>query len=127
MTALALNVALSDAGVLLGTSGVRFGDLTLYGYAQPGLNGQSVRSFLATASTALGGGATPYSLADLYDISESLDGSFEGGTVSSYAQEHLAKGTSPSNQCPTASALIVSTHGLTANLQLQGQIQTAIR
>jgi hypothetical protein len=74
---------------------LRFGDLTLCGLTNTDLNGQSVRQFLNVANTALGGGTTTDSIADLNSLSADLDASFSGGTPSSWAQAHLVDGSCP--------------------------------
>ena len=93
VVALQLDVDFSDANHLAGA--VRFGDLTLCGLAQTGLNGTTVRQFLATANTALGGGATPYSINELYLIATQLNAAFSDGSVSLFAQDHLFNGACP--------------------------------
>jgi hypothetical protein len=95
VAALKLNVDFADAG-FLGDSQATFGDLTLCGLAVTGLNGMTVRQFLGTANTALGGTSTGYSLADLDAYAADLNASFENGTtVSAFAHDHL----SGSNLC----------------------------
>ena len=65
VTALKLNIDFSDAGFLLGTKGIPFGDLILANFSTlPNLNGLTVRQFLGDANTALGGGSSIYSIAD---------------------------------------------------------------
>lgn len=96
VTALALNVDFSDAGVLGGTVTVHFGDVLLCGLtATPSLNGTTVRQFLATANTALGGGTTTVSIDDLASIANSLDEAFQSGTPTVFAQDHLFTGSCP--------------------------------
>ncbi len=88
--ALTFNVDFSDAGVLGGNSGIRFGDLTLGNFsALPLINGLKVREFLGLVNTLLGGGSGSYSIADLAPVTAALNSSFEAGGVSSFAQEHL--------------------------------------
>jgi hypothetical protein len=121
VVALTLNVDFSDYGATLGASGLAFGDLTLCGLAgQPNLNNLTVRQFLAVVNTAIGGGGAPNSFDDLYQVTESLNLSFDSGIPTQFAQEHLARPTT-TNHCPTAAALNVSaSQGSTANFQLQG-------
>jgi hypothetical protein len=79
--ALQLNVDFSDAGFLLGTSGLHFGDLVLQnltaantGFASlPALNGVTVRQFLADANTALGGGAPIHDLVTLDNLAAEIN------------------------------------------------------
>jgi hypothetical protein len=94
--ALRLNVDFSDQDLLGGSSNVAFGDVLLCGFpALPGLNGMTVRGFLATANTLLGGGTAPFSIDDLDPIAAALDGAFANGTVSTFAQDHLFTGSCP--------------------------------
>ncbi|MGH7709644.1 MAG: hypothetical protein ACREOG_00075 [Gemmatimonadaceae bacterium] len=95
MVALQLNVDFADAGHTLGTAGVRYGDLTLWYLSLGGLNGTSVRSFLAIANTALGGGSTSYAITDLMTIAIQLNQAFHEGMVSPFAQQHLVHGACP--------------------------------
>jgi hypothetical protein len=94
IAALKLNVDFGDAGILTGALSDKFGDLTLCSFTSPltGLNGTSVRQFLATANTALGGGSTAFTIGDLNVVGANLDASFSGGTVSTWAQQHLRNG-----------------------------------
>jgi hypothetical protein len=94
--ALKINIDFSDAGLTLGTSGLRFGDLTLCGFdTLPALNGMKVREFLAMVKTLLGGGSGTYSITDLDPVTAQLNASFGGGGVSSFAQAHLVNGPCP--------------------------------
>jgi hypothetical protein len=90
VTALALNVDFSAAG-LLGTSSTPFGNLLLTGLigTQAGLNGTSVSGLLALSETALGGGTTAYSIADLDNIDMVASGAFEEGAVNDFATNNL--------------------------------------
>lgn len=92
---LELNIDFSDAGHTLGTSGLRFGDLTLCGFTGPqaALNGTTARDFLATANVALGGGPAPLPITELNDLAVQLNASFGGGGVSLFAQRHLVSGS----------------------------------
>jgi hypothetical protein len=90
--ALQLNVDFSNAGFLLGTSGIPFGNLVLQNFATlPALNGLTVSQFLGDANSCLGGGACIYSLGVLDTITADLNVSFDGGTVSAFAQTNLAR------------------------------------
>jgi len=95
--ALRFDVDFSDAGFLLGTSNIPFGNLVLENFTTSplvNLNGLTVRDFLATANTVLGGGfQTTFTPADLDPITADLTGSFSGGTVSTFAQDHLVAPT----------------------------------
>lgn len=101
---LQLDVDFSDAGLLVGTSGLHFGDLILTNFTNKTdfgsgplplaiLNGLTVRDFLADANTALGGGSRLGGLpvGDLDLIAEEVAIAFDGGTiVTEFAQDHLA-------------------------------------
>jgi hypothetical protein len=91
VTALALNVDFSAHGLLPGASTVHFGELILKGFAGTlaGLNGMSVKNFLALNETALGGGATFISIADLDPVLAQVNASFTTGFVTNFAQAHL--------------------------------------
>jgi hypothetical protein len=92
VAALKLNIDFSDAG-LLGIVAVPFGDLTLCGLTvDADLNGMSVRQFFDVVDTALGGGSTPDSIADLNALTAQLNASFAAGTPSTFAQDHLVEG-----------------------------------
>jgi hypothetical protein len=94
--ALQLNVDFSDSGFLEGTSNLKFGDLTLCNFtADPTLDGMTVRQILALANTALGGGTTGHSINDLDAAAGGLDSSFEAGTATTFAQQHVFNGACP--------------------------------
>src|SRR5215204_6327446 len=81
--ALQLDVDLGDAGVLTGTSALRFGDLRICGLiATPSYVGFPVRMFLSDMNTLLGGGsvaAGPNSFDELAAVTQDLSAAFEGG------------------------------------------------
>lgn len=91
VTALHLNVDYSAFGLLLGTSTLHFGELTLKGFTGTlaGLNGMLVKNFLTLNETALGGGSTPISIADLDPVLQQVNGSFTTGVLTQFAQAHL--------------------------------------
>jgi hypothetical protein len=91
VTALHLNVDWSAHGLLPGTSTLHFGELTLKGFTGTlaGLNGMLVKDFLTLNETALGGGPTPISIADLDPVLQQVNGSFTTGVVTNFAQAHL--------------------------------------
>jgi hypothetical protein len=94
--ALDLNIAFSAAGVTSGSLGVAFGNLTLCNLtATTDLNGLTVSEFLGVANTSVSGGATTDSLDAIDAVTESLDGAFEAGTPSSFAQASLFNGPCP--------------------------------
>jgi hypothetical protein len=93
---LKLNIDFNDAGIVKGNASAKLGDLTLCGFASlPGLNGTTVRQFLATANTALGGGTTTYAISDLNVVAAELDTAFYGGSASAFAQAQLVNGSCP--------------------------------
>jgi hypothetical protein len=65
------------------------------GVTAPAITSISVRDFLAIANTALGGGATGYSLVELNALTASLNGAFFAGAPSTFAQAHLYTGSCP--------------------------------
>jgi hypothetical protein len=96
VVALKLNVDFSAAALIGGTSGLRFGDLTLCGFSSPpGLNGMTVAGFLGIANTVLGGSASPFTVAEVAPIALELNGSFFTGVLSVFAQTHLVNGACP--------------------------------
>jgi hypothetical protein len=96
VAALKLNIDFSDAGLLTGASGLKFGDLTMCGFTGlPNLNGLAVRQFSAVVNTLLGGGSAAYSASELDPVAQSLNGAFFGGFPQAFAQQHLVNGTCP--------------------------------
>jgi hypothetical protein len=89
LLALTINVELSDAGALGGTTSTRFGDLYICGYSVTAVNGQTVRQFLATANTVIGGGAGPISATAADAVAGLINSAFIGGVPSSFAQANL--------------------------------------
>jgi hypothetical protein len=91
VAALALNVDFSDAGFLSGTSGYEFGNLILTNFdgSLAGLNGLTVQQFLGLTNSLLGGGAEPYTVAQIDPIAIDLSISFLNGDPSDFAQENL--------------------------------------
>jgi len=95
--ALRLDVDFSDAGRLPTSSSLKFGDLTVCGLTDTPtstseFNGMSVREVLAALSAVLGGQATTDTDDTLDAVAYYLSGSFEGGTPSTWAQQHLENG-----------------------------------
>ena len=91
--ALRIDIDFSDANIIAGTAGLHFGDLTLCGFtALPSLNGLTVRQFMGTVNTALGGGSPLYSITDLDSVALNLSGAFNGGFPTVFAQDHLVNG-----------------------------------
>jgi PEP-CTERM motif-containing protein len=93
--ALQLNVDFSNAGFLLGTSGIPFGNLLLQNFTTlSALNGLTVSQFLGDANMCLGGGSCIYSIGVMDSVTLNLNASFQSGTVSTFAQTNLAPPTS---------------------------------
>ena len=104
---LKFNVDFSDAGLLPGSSGLRFGDLLLENFsAEPVFNGLTVRQFFGDLNVLLGGGSSAFKIADLGTTIQDINASFGNGTPTAFAQEHLVAPTSagtvpePSNWLP---------------------------
>jgi hypothetical protein len=106
--ALQLNVDFSDAGFLLGTSGLHFGDLVLQNLSLPALNGVTVHQFLADANTALGGGAPIYDLVTLDNLAVAINASFANGSPGGFAQTSLARPTVSAVPEPSSWLLLLS-------------------
>ena len=88
-----LNISFSAAGYTAGSLGIAFGDLTLCNLtATPDLNGLTINQFLAVANTALGGGATTDSIADLDALAVDLELAFDQGAPSSFANANVSNG-----------------------------------
>jgi hypothetical protein len=89
VVALALNIAFSDAGLLAHPAGVSFGDLEFTGLENaPGLtgplaslDGMTVRDLLSAAEVVVGGGASPFSPIDMWQLVEQANQVFNVGTV----------------------------------------------
>ncbi|HTF36660.1 MAG TPA: PEP-CTERM sorting domain-containing protein [Myxococcota bacterium] len=86
-----LDLDFDDAGLVHGTAGVHFGDLSLYGLtATPDLDGLTVRQAIAALESALAGLPTNDTYADLDTLARDLEASFFVGSPSTFAQDHLA-------------------------------------
>lgn len=105
---LELNVDFSDAGLLPGSSGLRFGDLVLANFSPffSPFNGLTVRQFLGDMNTLLGGGTTIFTIADLGGTVGALNAAFSDGTPTAFAQAHLVAPTS-SSAVPEPSSLLL--------------------
>lgn len=113
VVALKLNVDFSAAGFLRGTSSVPFGNLILTDFTGTlsGLDGLTVSEFLAISDTCLGGGSCPEGIDNIDDIAVNLGPSFAEGTVSTFADDHLALPSS-TTPAPEPSSLLLLTPGL---------------
>jgi len=109
--ALTFNVDFSDAGLLPGTSGLRFGDLTLAdftGTLAP-LDGLTVRQFLGDMNTLLGGGSSIVTIADLDTTLSDLNASFSYGQFATqFAQDHLVAPVTSETPLPAALPLFAT-------------------
>ncbi len=97
VAAMRLNIAFGDDNLLGSTTSIHLGDLTVCALTgtQTPLNGQNVRAIQAEANTILGGGTAPVSLQDMFTVINNIDMSFNGGPVSTFAQQSLFNGACP--------------------------------
>jgi hypothetical protein len=92
--ALQLNVDFSAASLL--GNGVDLGSLRFCNFTEwPGLNGQTVDQFLATANNLLGGGGAPFGTSIAAAVAHEVNGAFVNGTPSTFAQDSLVNGACP--------------------------------
>lgn len=90
---LRLNIDFADTGDTAGTAAIKYGDITLCNLtATPGLNGTTIRALQPIVNASLGGDPTPYSIADLSALLMQVNGAFEGGFATTWAQDHLVNG-----------------------------------
>jgi hypothetical protein len=111
---LQFNVDFSDAGLLPGASGLRFGDLKLANLigAQVSLNGSTVRQLLGDVNILLSGGISVITIANLDTLVGEVNGSFFDGTPNEFAQDHLvAPEISSETPLPAAFPLFASCLG----------------
>jgi hypothetical protein len=103
--ALQLNVDFNNAGFLVGNLDIPFGDLVLQNFSTlPALNGLLVSQFLADANRCVGGGSCIYDANTMDTVTGEINGAFDLGTPSSFAQTNLAPPTSP---VPEPSSLVL--------------------
>lgn len=96
VAAMFLNIDFADAGFTRGTAATAYGDLRVCGLTTtPGLNGTTIRDLRTVMNTAVGGGATAYSIPDLSALLMLVNGAFEGGFVTTFAQDHIVNGACP--------------------------------
>ena len=96
VAALKLNVDFSDAGIVKGNSGLKFGDLSICGQSiVPALNGTTVRNLLSTANTLISDASSPYSAGDMDSLTGAVNAAFDQGNVNTFAQQHLRNGACP--------------------------------
>jgi hypothetical protein len=92
-----LNIAFGDDNLLGATSSIHLGDLTVCNLTgtQAPLNNMNVRAIQAQANTILGGGTGSVSLTDMFTVINNIDMAFNGGPVSTFAQQSLFNGACP--------------------------------
>ena len=116
--ALKLDVDFSDAGLLMGSSGIPFGDLVLDNFlvetSDADLNGLTVRQLLADDNIALGGGPSLKPIAIMDSITADVNISFDGGVVTPFAQDHLVAPSTPVSAVPEPSSWVLLGTGLAA-------------
>lgn len=116
--ALKLDVDFSDAGLLMGSSGIPFGDLVLDNFlvetSYADLNGLTVRQLLADDNIALGGGPSLKPIAIMDSITADVNISFDGGVVTPFAQDHLVAPGMPVSAVPEPSSWVLLGTGLAA-------------
>lgn len=96
LAAMYLNIDFADAGFTHGTAATAYGDLHVCGLtATPALNGLTIRDLRPIMNTAIGGGTTTYSIAELSALLMLVNGAFEGGFATTFAQDHLVNGVCP--------------------------------
>lgn len=96
VTAMYLNIDFADAGFTHGVAATPYGDLRVCALAAtPALDGLTIRQLRGVMNTALGGGAPAYPIADLSALLMNVNGAFEGGFVTTFAQDHVVNGTCP--------------------------------
>jgi Bacterial Ig domain/Secretion system C-terminal sorting domain len=97
--ALQLNVDFSDSDKLGGTLSVPFGDLVMYNMDNSALNGMTIRQLLSIANVLLGGGSNGYDINEIVSVLMEVNGGFNGGTPSQWAQDHLRIGWQQGDIC----------------------------
>lgn len=108
VVALALNIDFTDAAWLGGASSTRFGDLILTNLTTlPLLNGMTVREFLAMDNELLGGGSGIYSIDAVSGLTASLNGAFENGNPSVFAEVNLIASSAPPSNVPEPSSVVL--------------------
>ncbi len=96
IAAMSLNIDFADAGFTHGTAATAYGDLRVCGLtATPDLDGLTIRQLRTVMNTAVAGAPTTDSIQALSDLLMLVNGGFEGGFVTTFAQDHIVNGTCP--------------------------------
>jgi hypothetical protein len=105
---LRLNIDFNDFGLLSHPAGVAFGDLLLSGLtgSVAGLDGLSLRQFQVIANDMLGGLAEPFPIADFSVVLMQINGAFEGGFHTAWADAHLDVPAVAAVPEPSSAALV---------------------
>jgi hypothetical protein len=109
VTALALNLDFSNAGLLPNSSGLLFGNLVLTGFtgSESSLNGMTVDQFFGLSQAALAGQSTSIGIPDMEDLTANVNAAFDNGQPDTFAQDHLvAPGSSAAMPEPSALMLL---------------------
>ena len=111
VVALRLNIDFSDAGLTTHPNGVAFGDLILTGLTgtEVSMNGLTVRELQSEVNILLGGETVPnVSIADAFDVTNSVNMSFNGGPISTFAMNDLELPPSAATPLPATLPLFAS-------------------
>jgi hypothetical protein len=129
--AMTFNVDFNDTGLLAGFGATRFGELTIFDLSTivvegtpedfSGLNGLSVRQFLTSANTCLGGASCSQTYDGMSLIALDLVLAFDGGTPSQFAQTHLQLPAGVVPEPGTLSLLGIGLAALTARSRSTGR------
>jgi hypothetical protein len=111
VTTLKLNIDFSAAGLLAHPQGVPFGNLVLTnltGSLSP-LNGSTINELLVQEELALGGAPSDFNSAlDAFLLANEVDMAFNGGPVSTFAQQNLELPGISTTPLPAALPLFIT-------------------